>query len=73
VFEEAIFVVREDFLRHRNPEQVMAEARQAAGDYLKSTMKQDTRRHSRLVGALVGLAGAVAASIGWFVFHGIMI
>lgn len=73
VFEEAIFVVREDFLRHRSPEQVMTEARQAAGDYLKSTMNQGKRRRNRLVGALVGLAGVAAASIGWLVFHGIAI
>lgn len=35
VFEEAIFILREDYARHRSAEQVMEEARRAANDYLK--------------------------------------
>jgi hypothetical protein len=73
VFEEAIFVVREDFLRHRSPEQVMAEARQAAGDYLKNTVDSGKRRRSRFWGTALGLAGAAGICIAWLVLRGMTI
>jgi hypothetical protein len=65
VFEEAIFVVREDFLRQRSPEQVVEEARRAASDYLKKTVGSGKKRSGRLLGCLMGVAGA-AASLAWF-------
>jgi hypothetical protein len=70
VFEEAIFVVREDFLRHRSPDQVMAEASRAAGEYLKKTVGGGKKRRSRIIGPLIGIAGMAAASVAWFMLHG---
>lgn len=69
IFEEAIFVVREDFLRQRNAEQVLEEARRAAGDYLKKTVVKKEKKTGRIRGPLIAAAGAVAASIAWITMH----
>lgn len=66
MFEEAIFVLREDFVRKRNAAQVMEEARLAAEAYLKNSISDRPRRRSeRLRGRLLGLAGALTAGLIW--------
>lgn len=65
VFEEAIFVLREDFIRQRNAEQVMDEARRAASEYLKKCGAGKKKSRQRILPTvIVGLSG-VAASIAW--------
>ena len=65
VFEEAIFVLREDFIRHRNAEQVLDEARRAASDYLKKCSNGKKKSRQRILPTvIVGLSG-IAASIAW--------
>ena len=65
VFEEAIFVLREEYLRGRRAEQAMEEARRAASDYLRRQGAPEKRK-GRPGGAplvLVWLAGALAAVV----------
>ena len=69
IFEEAIFVIREDFFRRGgSADKVLAEAKQAANAYLRKTVR--TRRFwERIPGTLFAAAGAAAAGIAWLAFH----
>ena len=62
VFEEAIFVLREEYLRGRRAEQAMEEARRAASDYLRRQGAPERKRTSR-ANVLIGLAVALAAVV----------
>ena len=65
VFEEAIFVLREEYLRGRRAEQAMEEARRTAADYLRRQGAAERRKGSRrgMPILLVGLAVALAAVV----------
>ena len=65
-FEQAIFLLREEALSDEAPEeQVLRQAQQMANDYLRqSAPKRMGQRF--LPPALFTLAGAVAASLFWF-------
>ena len=69
VFEEAIFVLREDYARERSAEQVVEEARRAAGEYLQKNGAGRKRPGERLWGAVIAAAGALAAGIAWLTLH----
>ena len=65
VFEEAIFVLREEYLRGRRSEQAVEEARRAASDYLRrqgATEKKGGRRTGVPI-LLFGLCGTLAAVV----------
>lgn len=64
IFDEAIFVIREDYMaRGGTMEQLMEEARQAAGDYLR---RHTPPRRKRLGScATFGAAAAALAGIAW--------
>ena len=62
VFEEAIFVLREEYLRGRRADQAMEEARRAAADYLRRQGAPEKKR-IRWQGVLIGLLGALAAVV----------
>ena len=62
VFEEAIFLLRDEYLRGRRAEQAMEEARRAASDYLRRQGAPE-RKRSRWRGALIGLIVALAAVV----------
>ena len=73
VFEEAIFVLREEYLRERSADQVLEEAKNAAAEYLRknssvSSVSAPTRR-GKLLYALLGLCGLLSAGIGWLVWR----
>ena len=71
IFEEAIFVVREDlFHRGNSAEKVMNEARRAAGAYLRSAtgLKKPPLWRRARAGLFAGL-GAAAAGIAWLAFR----
>lgn len=69
IFEEAIFVIRDDaFHKESSPDKVLAEARRAADIYLKKTMGRRGRKKDRVSGKLLAAAGT-AASIAWFAAH----
>ena len=66
LFEEAIFIVREEALNREGvgPEEVIKEARKAAGGYLRENRRWN-RKLRTLPGPLWGAAGAAAASAVW--------
>ena len=71
IFEEAIFVVREDlFHRDSSADKVLLEARQAANNYLRKTTGLRRRRLlERLPATLYAAMGAAAAGIAWLAYH----
>lgn len=69
VFEEAIFVLRDEYVKGRSADQVMEEARKAAADYLRQNGAPPVRASRRLWGAVLGLVGALTAGAAWFVLR----
>lgn len=67
LFEEAIFIVREEAMSREgvSADQVIAQARQAADSYLRSSRVKKSLLE-RLPGFAWGAAGAAAASLGWY-------
>lgn len=69
IFEEAIFVLREDvFHRGSSADKVLREAQQAAGAYLRRSVRP-RRPRVRLAPPLYAAAGAIAAGIAWLALH----
>lgn len=65
-FEQAIFLLREEALSGEAPEeQVLRQAQQVANEYLRQAAPQSRKRRLLLPG-LCTLAGAVIASLFWF-------
>lgn len=73
IFEEAIFVIREDlFHQGASADKVLAEARQAANAYLRKTTGRTPKgfwRLRRLPAALYAGLGAAAAGVAWLAFR----
>ena len=67
IFEEAIFIVREDMFHHGNSaEKVMREARQAAGAYLRgATGLKKPPLWRRIPAGLFAALSAAAAGVVW--------
>ena len=64
-FEQAIFLLREDALSEDTPEeQVLRQAQQVANEFLRQTVPRGRWRF--LLPVLFTLAGAVTASLFWF-------
>ena len=69
IFEEAIFVLREDvFRRDNSAEKVLQEAQRAAGAYLRRSAPKK-RPFFRLPAPVYAAAGAAAAGIAWLALH----
>lgn len=71
LFEEAIFIVKEEALAREGVSadpQVIRQARQAADGYLKSgrAWNRKLERLDRFRGPIWGAAGAAAASAAWY-------
>lgn len=69
VFEEAIFIIREDFMNRGgvSQDEIMVEAQKAANEYLKS-IRPGKGRFSflyRLPAPFIAAAGAAAAGLAW--------
>lgn len=65
-FEQAIFLLREDAISGEAPEeQVLRQAQQVANDYLRQSAPRRKGRRF-LAPALFTLAGALTASLFWF-------
>ena len=69
VFEEAIFVLREEYLRGRSADEVLEEAQTAAADYLRKNGGSAAPRRGRLRGLLLCLGGLLSAGIAWLVLR----
>ena len=66
VFDEAIFVIKEDYMKRGGTmEQLLEEARRAAGDYLRRNTAGRRSLRDRLRGPWLAAAGAAAAGIAW--------
>lgn len=66
VFEEAIFIIREDlFHREQSADKVLRQAREAAGAYLRTAAPPRRRSRLRLHAPVYAAAGALAAAIAW--------
>lgn len=71
LFEEAIFLLREDAASEDAPEeQVLKQAQQVANSYLLRSTPQGKRRRV-LVPLLFTLLGVAAASAGWLLLPGL--
>lgn len=70
VFEEAIFIVREDFLSRpdRGRRELMLEARRAADSYVTATLGKRPLRLN-LPAALYAACAAVGAAVAWVVMR----
>lgn len=71
-FEEAIFVVREDFARGGGvgESELLCEARKAAGDYIETALGRPPRRTPAcLRPAAWAAAGAASAALLWLAFR----
>lgn len=69
LFEEAIFVLKEDHVRSKSADQVMEEARRAAADYIRrSTVGGRRRGGARVLPVVIAAAGA-AAGLAWLTLH----
>ena len=74
VFEQAIFIVREDFLSHHREgdrKDILREAQDVANRYIQSTVPP-ARPWTPLtlpLPARIGAAGAAAAALVWAVLH----
>ena len=73
IFEQAIFIVREDFLRHadRNQGDILREAQQVADHYIKSTVLPPRRGLPlfRLPPALFAACGVLLTAGVWLALH----
>lgn len=64
IFDEAIFVIKEDYMRRGGTmEQLLEEARRAAGDYLRKHTARPPRRKVRI--PMLAAAAAVVAGLAW--------
>ena len=69
LFEEAIFIIREDVFRRRNAPDVIKEAQRAANIYLRKTQQSPLGLAARLSPPAYLAAGAAAAGIAWLAVY----
>ena len=74
IFEEAIFIVREDYLRSRGISQakLLSDAKRAAGGYMEGIKRPESRSRTGLIISLSTLCGSGLCygvlkllSLGW--------
>ena len=71
VFEQAIFIIREDFAGQSGISEkgVLRQARAAAEGYLGGGKSAGGRLFARLRAPLYAAAGAIAGVVAWFALH----
>ena len=69
LFEEAIFIVREEAFRQRSTPDVMKEAQRAANAYLKKNLDPPLGLMARRTPPAYLAAGAAATGIAWLAVH----
>ena len=71
VFEQAIFIIREDFAGQSgiSEKDVLRQARAAAEGYLGGGKSTGGRLFARLRAPLYAAAGAIAGVVAWFALH----
>ena len=70
VFEQAIFIVREDFHAGNGKEvDALKEAEKVANDYLRSAVTASQKFFSKVHPAVFGAVGAIMTGIVWLTLH----
>ncbi len=71
IFEQAIFIVREDFVGERGltDRDILRQARQAVKGYARPGCSRGGRIWLRLEAPLYAAAGAVTAALAWMAVH----
>lgn len=69
IFDEAIFIIKEDAFDRRNPPDVLKEAQRAANDYLKRTSEKPSGMMARLTAPAFMAVGAAATGIAWLAVY----
>lgn len=67
IFEEAIFVIRDDVLAGKGADsaEIISEARRAANSYVRGASQKRVSLFSRLPAPLFAALGAAAAGLAW--------
>jgi len=65
LFEEAIFIIREDVFRHQSDRDVLTQAQQAANDYVKRNLQSQKRIIAKLTPPAYLAAGAAVTAMAW--------
>lgn len=69
VFEQAIFVVKEDFLGRGRQVDALKEAQSVANAYIRGTFSASGRRRFRIPAPVWGVIGAVLCGAVLFLLH----
>ena len=72
IFEEAIFIVRDEFLRTSgvSSDDLLKEATRAADGYITATLGREERHKKEgVVGWFYAAAGAAITGLTWFAMH----
>ena len=69
VFEQAIFIVKEDFLGRGRQVDALKEAQRVANDYIRGTFSLSKRRVIRIPAPVWGLIGAAVCVAAFLFFH----
>lgn len=71
IFEEAIFVIRDDVLACRGADSaaIIQEARRAANSYVRGVSAPKKNLLTRLPAPIFAAAGAAAAGLAWLAVH----
>ena len=69
IFEQAIFIVREDYSGGKGPADVLRQAQQVADDYIRGSVQGRKRLLSRIPPPAFAAAGAGCAGLVWLTLH----
>lgn len=69
LFEEAIFIIKEDAFGRQNPPDVIKEAQRAANEYLNKVIEPPSGLMAKLSAPVFVAAGAAAAGIAWLAVY----
>ena len=71
VFEQAIFIVREDFLHRRGaePKHVLREAQEVADEYVRAAVAAPRSFLSRIPPFVFAIVGALLVAGAWLALH----
>ena len=69
LFEEAIFIIREDAFGQASPPDVIKEAQRAANEYLKKAIEPSSGLMAKLSAPVFVAAGAAVAGLAWLVVY----
>lgn len=69
MFEEAIFIIREDVFSRHSPPDVIKEAQRTANEYVRKNFERPSALMARLPAPVIAAAGAAATGIAWLAVY----